>query len=279
MGTQPWPIMAPGRLLQLGPGHHTMEASTARVRSDAPPQQRELQQSDFQLWKEIQPCQLGAVGVEFVMGTMVTSINDEDLMYWLKTGTAHPSRVLFSAFYENWNQIPTSTRSEEWQAALAIFCQMPDYTLDHSIGAYSAMISACHLAILLLSRMGETEQHVIFMGKRGNMIISLSQPWDGRVYFQARILMMTSWYLLIPLWGWLKPLIRVPSASKLFGRSFFTYLDSFTLFGMTIPKKRQIVRVVAHSPRKWSTHSFCFIFKWTAKCLKLGYKTCGESYF
>jgi hypothetical protein len=111
------------------------------------------------------------------------------------------------------------------------------------------------------------------------MIISLSQPWDGRVYFQARIVMMTSWYLLIPLWGWLKPLIRVPSASKLFGRSFFTYLDSFTLFGMTIPKKRQIVRVVAHSPRKWSTHSFCFIFKWTAKCLKLGYKTCGESYF
>ena len=82
MGTQPWPIMAPGILLQLGPGHHTMEASTARVRSDAPPQQRELQQSDFQLWKEIQPCQLGAVGVEFVMGTMViTSINDEDLMY------------------------------------------------------------------------------------------------------------------------------------------------------------------------------------------------------
>jgi hypothetical protein len=69
---------------------------------------------------------------------------------------------------------------------------MPDYTLDHSIGAYSAMISACHLAILLLSRMGETEQHVIFMGKRGNMIISLSQPWDGRVYFQARIVMMTS---------------------------------------------------------------------------------------
>jgi len=55
---------------------------------------------------------------------------------------------------------------------------MPDYTLDHSIGAYSAMISACHLAILLLSRMGETEQQVIFMGKRGNMIIS-TMGWKG----------------------------------------------------------------------------------------------------
>lgn len=75
----PWPMA--GRLLQLSPGHPTMEASTACVRSDAPPDfQRELQQSDFQLWKEIQR-QLGAVGVEFVMGTMVTSINDEDLMY------------------------------------------------------------------------------------------------------------------------------------------------------------------------------------------------------
>ena len=44
--------------------------------------------------------------------------------------------------------IPTSTRSEEWQAALSIFCQMPEHTLDHSIGAYSAMISACHTAVL-----------------------------------------------------------------------------------------------------------------------------------
>ena len=81
-------------------------------------------------------------------------------------------------FMETETRSQTSTRSEEWQAALAIFCQMPDHTLDHSIGAYSAMISACHLAILLLSSMGDTEQQVIFMGKRGNMIIS-TMGWNG----------------------------------------------------------------------------------------------------
>ena len=70
MGAQPWPIMAPGRLLQLGPWHPTMEASTARVRWDAASQPCELQQSDFHLWKETQrPDQLGAqLGWNFIVG-------------------------------------------------------------------------------------------------------------------------------------------------------------------------------------------------------------------
>eukprot|EP00435_Cladocopium_sp_Y103_P038747 s387_g10.t1 len=139
-------------LLQLGPGHPTVEASTASVLCDATSEQRELQQGDLHLWKDIQPDQL------------------------------------FDQLFE---------QSEEWQAALAIFCQMPDHTLDHSIGAYSAMISACEKGC-----QWQRALHLHGQMKRRRNVVSLSSCISalekGRQWQKAERLLES----MLQEWSW-----------------------------------------------------------------------------